>query len=57
MSLLHTGEPRRDTDPCRRHVATAAGERIQLRVNAGMRSPVGILAGAAGNVSPGGSHV
>ena len=27
--------------------ATAVGERIQLRVSGGMRSPVGIFAGAA----------
>ena len=37
--------------------ATAAGERIQLRVSGGMRSPAGIFAGAADRVSPGGWHV
>jgi hypothetical protein len=37
--------------------ATAAGERIQLRVSGGMRSPVGISGGAADRVSPGGWHV
>jgi hypothetical protein len=37
--------------------ATAAGERIQLRVSGGMRSPVGIFAGAADRVSSAGWHV
>ena len=36
--------------------ATAAGERIQLRVSGGMRSPMGIFAGAADRVSPAGWH-
>jgi len=48
--------PRCD-QPGWRHAATAAGERIELRVNGGMRSPVGIFAGAADRVLPGGWHV
>jgi hypothetical protein len=37
--------------------AATAGERIQLRVSGGMRSPMGIFAGAADRVSPAGGHV
>ena len=58
MSVLHAGVLRLDADqPGWRHAATVAGERIQLRVSRGMRSPVGIFAGAADRVSPGGWHV
>jgi hypothetical protein len=46
VSVLHANGPRLD-----------AGERIQLRVNGGMRSPAGISGGAADRVPPGGGHV
>jgi hypothetical protein len=57
VSVLDATGPRLDADrPCRLHSATAASQRIQLRVNGGMRSPVGIFAGAADHVLPGGWH-
>jgi hypothetical protein len=40
-----------------RHAVTAAGERIELPVNGGMRSPAGVFAGAADRVLPGTWHV
>jgi hypothetical protein len=58
VSVLHASGPRLDADqPAWRHVAAAACECIQLRVKGGMRSPVGIVAGAADRVSAGGWHV
>jgi len=58
VSVLHANGPRLDADqPGWRHAARAAGERIQLRVNGGMRSPAGISGGAADRVPPGGEHV
>jgi hypothetical protein len=58
VSVLHASGPRLDADqPGWQRAARAAGERIQLRVNGGMRSPAGIFAGAADRVPPGGGHV
>ena len=55
---LHASGPCLDAgQPGWRHAATAAGERIQLRVSGGMHSPAGIFAGAADRASPGGWHV
>jgi hypothetical protein len=54
---LHASGPRLDADqPGSRPAATAAGERIRLRMNGGMRSPAGIFGGAADRVLPGGWH-
>ena len=54
---LHASGPRLDADqPGWRHAATAAGERIRLRVNGGMRSPAGISVGANDCATPGGWH-
>lgn len=58
MSVLNANGPRLDADqPGWRHAARAADERIQLRVNGGMRSPTGISGGAADRVPPDGGHV
>jgi hypothetical protein len=58
LSALHAGLLRLDADqPGWRHAATAAGERIQLRMNGGMRSPVGIFAAAGDRVLAGGWYV
>ena len=55
---LHASGRGLDADqPGWQQAAMAAGERIQLRVSGGMRSPVGIFAGTADRVSPTGWHV